>query len=272
MTIYLVAFFTFMIHLAESLAYCMRYAGLKTKQVAIAMSFVTSTLLVSRLSNMFQAPLLGNMVDSTVALNTAKSLELLASDFRIIIFAAFLGTLIGTILTPTFINIFKLAINKFLHVGSLPKIVLLLIFPSNFIKVIKCVRMPKLSMLANFSLKNVPKTFLIMNILVTSIYTIGVLCSLYAGANLPQFRATAVQLSGIVNGIATILLTLIVDPEGARVTDQAIHNKRPPSDVKNVVISLLFTRLIGTFIIAQLLFIPGSKYIMIVTKFIVENF
>ena len=47
------------------------------------------------------------------------------------------------------------------------------------------------------------KQFLILNAFVTAIYTIGVLCALLAGAYLPQYRATAIQLSGIVNGIAT---------------------------------------------------------------------
>ena len=65
-SVILVCIFTFIIHTTESLAYSMRLAGVRTKQVAIAMAFVTSTLLVSRLSNMFQAPLLGAMVDSSI--------------------------------------------------------------------------------------------------------------------------------------------------------------------------------------------------------------
>lgn len=262
-----------MIHLTESLAYCMRYAGLKTKQIAIAMSFVTSTLLVSRLSNMFQAPLLGKMVDNTVTTSGSnEAVYQLMLDFRIIILSGAIGTIAGILLSPSFVNIFKLAIGKFLIVGSLPKMAILALKPSNTLKILKCFRLPRLSMAEGVSISNIPKTFLIMNMFVTSIYTIGVLCSLYAGANLPHLRATAVQLSGIVNGIATILLTIIVDPEGARITDQAMHGKRPISDVKTVVVFLLFSRLLGTLIIAQLLFLPGSKYIMSVTEIIAKYF
>ena len=85
----------------------------------------------------------------------------------------------------------------------------------------------------------------------TAIYTIGVLCSLLAGAYLPELRATAIQLSGIVNGIATILFALIVDPSGARITDQAAQGERPESDVKSVVFFLICGRLLGTLILAQ---------------------
>lgn len=267
-----VCFFTFLIHLTESLSYCMRYAGLKTKQVAISMSFVTSTLLVSRLSNMFQAPLLGNMVDKAVKSSSHVSLELLMHDFRIIILSASLGTFFALLLTPSFVNIFKIAIKKFLEVGSLPKMAIMSLHPKNMKKIIQCFTLPKVSMLKGINFHSIPKVFLILNIVVTAVYTIGVLCSLYAGANLPDLRATAVQLSGIVNGVATILLTLIVDPEGARITDQAVHKVRPESDVKTVVVSLLLTRLIGTLIIAQLFFLPATKYIMFFTKFIAENF
>ncbi|MEI7942309.1 MAG: DUF2837 family protein, partial [Candidatus Riflemargulisbacteria bacterium] len=86
-TLLIVCFFTFLINITESLAYCMRYAGLKTKQISIAMAFVTSTLLISRLSNMFQAPLLGKMVDKTIMVGTTESLLQLEHSFRMIILA-----------------------------------------------------------------------------------------------------------------------------------------------------------------------------------------
>ena len=69
--IIIICIYTFIIHLTESLVYTMRYAGIKTKQIAIALSFVTTALLVSRLSNMIQAAFLGNMVDKTVTIGGA---------------------------------------------------------------------------------------------------------------------------------------------------------------------------------------------------------
>ncbi len=268
-TLLIVCFFTFLINITESLAYCMRYAGLKTKQISIAMAFVTSTLLISRLSNMFQAPLLGKMVDKTIMVGTTDSLLVLEHSFRMIILAGFLGVLIAAFLAPTFVNIFELAIKNFLKIGSIPKMFFMTIFSTRRIKkVLKCVKVPNIKMLKDISLKNIPKKFLILNGLVAAIYTIGVLASLLAGAYLPDLRATAIQLSGIVNGIATILFTLLVDPAGARITDQAVHKTRSASDVKSVVFFLIISRMIGILIISQLIFLPAVGYIITITKLI----
>jgi hypothetical protein len=261
--------FTFLIHITESLAYSMRLAGLRTKQIAISMSFVTTTLLVSRLSNMFQAPLLGAMVDASVVMeNSSAMVHQLGFYFRIIIFAGFLGSLAGAFLTPTAVTLFQGAIKRFLVHGSLPRVAVSAFQPKNFINIVKSFRLPKISYFTSLSLKGIPRTFLILNIVVTSVYTIGVLCSLLAGAYLPELRSTAIQLSGIVNGLATILLTIFVDPSGARITDQAVHNTRPEKDVRSVVAFLLIGRLIGTLIITQIIFMPCTRYIMFITRLI----
>ncbi len=265
------SFFTGLIHFTESASYSMRIAGVTTRQVAIAMSFVTSTLLVSRLSNMFQAPLVGKMVDMTVIAGTDAALHQLESDFRLILFAGMIGITLAACLTPTLIGWYEMAIMKFLDIGSIPKLFILSLHPSRMKRIIKAIKLPRLHMIRAMSLKGIPKTFLILNILVAAIYSIGVLSALLAGAYIPEFRATAVQLSGIVNGIATIMFTLMVDPAGARITDQAIHGKRPIQDVKSVVFFLLIGRLLGVFIIAQLLLFPAARYIISVTQFVAEK-
>jgi len=246
----------------------MRLAGLRTRQIAIALSFVTSTLVVSRLSNMFQAPLLGAMVDKTILLGSTTGLEQLAIHFRMIILFACLGSVIGALLTPGMCFLFGIAIKRFLNKGSIPGIALQALHPKNFMKIIRAFRLPSRQSFKGISLTGIPKTFLCLNVLVTAIYTIGVLCSLLGGAHLPHLRSTAIQLSGIVNGMATILLTLFVDPSGARITDQAVHGVRPPEDVRSVVFFLLLGRIIGTAILAQLFFWPFTLYIIWVAKLI----
>lgn len=270
-TLAIICFFTFVIHMTESLAYSMRLAGVRTKQIAIAMSFVTSTLLISRLSNMFQAPLLGAMVDGAILVDTPASLELLEFQFRLVIFAAFFGALFGAFFTPTMVRLFKKAILRFQQSGSIPGLVFQAFHPRYFIAILKSFRLPRLSSLKTISLANIPKQFLVINIFVTSIYVIGVLCSLLAGAYLPEFRSTAIQLSGIVNGMATILFTIFVDPSGARVTDQAVNDKRSHNDVRSVVFFLQCGKMLGILIVAQLIFKPMVYYIMLVTKFISQS-
>lgn len=262
--------FTFLIHFSETLAYTLRLAGIRTRQVAIALSFVTSTLLISRLSNMFQAPFLGALVDKSILITDLNAIEQLVSQFRVIIFAGFLGTLFGMMLTPSVIKLFEKAIMSFLHSGSIVRTCLSFLRPKNLISGMFNLKMPSFSQLKTVSFKGIPKQFLILNVCVTAIYTIGVLCSLLAGAYLPEIRSTAIQLSGIVNGMATIMLTLFVDPAGARITDQAYQGNRPENDVRSVVFFLQLGKAFGTLVLAQLMLIPLTKYIMMVTLWIAE--
>lgn len=265
-TTLIIGCFTFMIHITESLAYCMRLAGVRTARIATAMSFVTSTLLVSRLSNMFQAPLLGTMVDATVLSTAPQSLAILETQFRGIIFAAFIGSLAGALLGPSAVRVFRGAIQNFSTHGSMPKLIFQAFWPANLRKILACIRLPRFSMLKTIHLSRIPKLFLVMNIFVTSIFTIGVLCSLLAGAYLPDLRSTANQLSGIVNGLATIMMTLFVDPTGAQITDQTINGNRDENDVKTAIFFLQLGRIFGTLVVAQLLLKPFTYYIMWVTQ------
>lgn len=121
--------------------------------------------------------------------------------------------------------------------------------------------MPSWSMVSRRRLGSLPKTFLVLNMLMVSIYAIGVLASLYAGAQIPEFRATAIQLSAIVNGIATILLAVMVDPGAAKVTDEAVSGKRTEEDVVSMVFYIIIGRVLATLLLAQLLFVPATEYI-----------
>jgi len=101
-----------------------------------------------------------------------------------------------------------------------------------------------------------------------AIYAVGVLAALYAGAQLPDLRTTASQLSGIVNGIATILLALLVDPTSAHIVDQVVREKRDLQDARTMVFLLAAGRVVATLLIAQLIFLPASKYIVVVTNWV----
>ena len=251
-----ICFFTAIIHLAETSASCLRLAGIRTRHIATSLSFVNATLLIARLSNMFQAPFLGGMVDTAI-LN--KNTDVLFYNFRMIIFAAFIGNLIGAVLSPFFIALYTRAIDKFEKTGSLPKMIIQNLWPRKIWSFIKLFKFPTKRSFREISLKNIPKAFLIFNAIMVSIYAIGVLASMLAGAMVPEYRVTATQLSAIVNGIATILLTIMVDPTAALITDQAARGKRPESDVRSMVFYIILGRVIGTLIISQLLLFPSAQ-------------
>ena len=264
-TVTIVCFFTFLIHLIECLALSMRLAGARTKQIATSLSFINVAFLIARLSNMFQAPLLGALVDQAVRFNTAAEL---LGGFRLILLAAFCGNLLGMIFTPSVSYILIKGIDIFARQGSIPRLILTALRPRNFFKIFSNLRLPSFSYFKGINYKAIPHTFIYLNILMVAIYAVGVLASLLAGAFLPEQRATAVQLSGIVNGLATIMLAIMVDPSGAHITDQVIHGKRPLNDVWTMVFFLQAGRLLATLILAQLILWPATRYIMIVTGWI----
>jgi hypothetical protein len=268
-TIIIVCFFTAIIHMSETLALSMRLAGVRTKQIATSISFVNVSFLISRMSNMLQAPLLGAMVDTAIHHGTAAELML---NFRFILLAAFAGNLLGALLTPTMVNIFIQGIFIFEKTGSIPRLIRRALRPRAILKMIKAFRLPRLSMLKDIRWHKIPHTFIYLNILMVGIYAVGVLSSLLAGAMLPDMRATAVQLSGIVNGLATIMLAIAVDPAGAHITDQAVRGKRPLGDVRTMVFFLVTGRLVATLILAQLFLAPATTYIMYVTQVIGKHF
>ncbi len=103
---------------------------------------------------------------------------------------------------------------------------------------------------------------------VTSIYTIGVLSALYAALLAPERASTAIMASGLINGIATILLVVFVDPKISVMADDVINKRGDYLKLRNVSLMMVSSRLLGT-LLAQLLFIPGAKYIAWFTKFIV---
>src|SRR5690606_26072962 len=108
---------------------------------------------------------------------TDSSVAVLDS-FRIILFSATLGTFAAILLFPTFVNLWGRVITKLEIAGSLPKL-LSSVSIAQLKNTRHYIRRPTIR-LRSFRYLGVPKTFLLLNIVVTAIYTVGVLASLYA--------------------------------------------------------------------------------------------
>lgn len=255
---------TAIIHTVDTLSYSVRIAGVRTGRLAMAFSLFNIIVLISRTANLIQAPILGSMGDLAIKTN---SLSQLTNSFRFAIFAATIGTVVGTLLIPTFINLFVHLIYQLEQKGSITKIILSSFTRYNFKKVKVRVKKSPLKYFKTYAKTNLPKSFLFLNILITSIHTIGVLAAIYAGVLIPQFRLTASQLSGLINGVATILLAVIVDPRSAIITDQVIEGKRRKRDINSMVIYLIGSKILGT-ILGQVLFIPAAYIIVFFTRLI----
>lgn len=244
---------TLIIHLVDTLAYSVRLNSVKSGKFALSISLFNIFVLVSRTANMFQAPLIGGLIGISI-LEEVDPLK----DIRLVIFSSTLGTIMGIILIPTFLKLFTKAVDKIELKGSVPSIVVEALSISNLRRIVKSTTKPRKKMISSLRYKEIPKRFLILNILITAIYTIGVISAYYAAFFVEEeYRLAASASSGMINGVATILLTLLVDPQSAIITDQALRKKRPYGDVKALVIMLIGTKLIGT-LLGQILIYPAA--------------
>lgn len=260
-----IALFIFIIHSIETLAYAVRLSGARAKLIASALSLFNVMVIVSRMANMMQQPFTGSLIDTAPKSNT---LGLVETQFRFLIGASTVGTIFGILLLPTFVALFSRAI---IHLseerGSVPSLIKR-IFSLHYIKRgITHFNLPKFSYLSNSKVKDLPIRLFFVNMLITAIYTIGVLSALYAALLAPERASTAIMASGLINGIATILLVIFVDPKVSVIADDVVNGRGSYQSLKGISIMMVISRLFGT-ILAQLLFIPGAKYIAWFTTFI----
>lgn len=247
---------TFVIHLIDTLAYSVRLNSVKSGQVALSFSLFNVFVLISRTANTFQAPLIGGIIGTSIL----HGLDPLA-DMRKVIFASTIGTLVGILFIPTFLRVFEVAVRRLEVNGSVPSLVVEALHVNNIRQIVRRAARPSKKMLERLRYREIPKRLLILNALVTGIYTIGVLAANYSALLVAeQHRLEAAGSSGMINGIAAILLTLFIDPKSAIITDQALREKRPYEDVKALVVLLITTKIIGT-LLGQVIFLPAAKII-----------
>ncbi|MFC7687037.1 lipid II flippase family protein [Ureibacillus sp. GCM10028918] len=106
----------------RDIAYAVRLSGAIVKQLASALSLFNLMVMVSRLTNMMQQPFTGSLIGKAPKEN---SLEFVENQYRILIGSATLGTIIGLILLPTFLQFFRGQLFIFLaeERGSIPALV-----------------------------------------------------------------------------------------------------------------------------------------------------
>jgi hypothetical protein len=59
----------------------------------------------------------------------------------------------------------------------------------------------------------------------TAIWTVGVFAALYAAYIRPELRVTSSQPSAIVNGLATIVMFVFIDPDLSMATDDVAEGR-----------------------------------------------
>ncbi|MDQ0196346.1 lipid II flippase family protein [Paenibacillus wynnii] len=220
----LVSLFTFIIHLSETLTYSLRLAGVRLGKLAVALSLSGIILLISRTANMLQGPLTGNILDFAKH-NAGYNIM---DSFQMIIGAATLGTFTALLLFPSAVLLSSRIISHLEVAGSIPQMILSSVSLQKIKHARVHLRFPKLSMLSRLRIGGIPKRLVVLNVVVTA--------------------------------MATILLTLLIDPQIGLITDKVLRGEKEVAALSKVFGLLMLSRLLGT-ILAQVLLLPAAYWI-----------
>jgi hypothetical protein len=247
-------------------AYAARLAGVQMNRIATSISLFNLFVTASRLANMFYSPMLGSISDKASAIARrgpawiSPAIHQYELQLRLIIIAGTLGTIAGALLLPVFLHLYRRGIAAFERFGSVPRALLRLSDPAVLARIAQAVRTPRPATWARFRPSHVPVKLIIANVVVTAVYAVGVVAAAFASILDPHSARTALLASGLVNGIATISFTLIVDPTSAFITDQAVRGERPVEEVKSLVFYLSLSAVAGT-LLSQAILYPAAAFI-----------
>ena len=259
-----ICFLTFVIHIIGTLAYSVRIAGIRTRRIAVSLALFSILVLVSRTSNSFLGPFLAKRVESNIGRQFAA--ENLLSDFRWLLISASLATIAGALLIPTFQRVFCRAVEHFQVHRSVPKLVLHGFFKGGLSYIKDAASLPRTANVAGLrDSGSVSLSMTSLNVAAVALWTVGVFAALYAGVLDPAVRVTSSTLSSIINGGATVMMAVFIDPHMSGMTDDVIEGRVSESQFRRAVVWLVGSRLAGT-ILAQFLLVPSAMLIVGVAK------
>jgi len=261
----IVILLTFIIHFIGTLSYAVRIVSIRTKKVALTISLFNILVLVSRTANTFQAPLISKIVETDVS----KGIFTPRTDwFVMIIGASTLATIIGMIFIPSFQRLLTHAVQDFGIFKSVPRLIKKVFSLHTYQVITSDLVLPKKNNIKFNEIRQyVSLRYLVLNMLASSIMTIGVIAALYAGYLNPVFRTTASSLSSIINGLATIFMFIFIDPYLSVMVDDTINGKMSEMIYRRYMVMLLFSRVLGT-ILSQFLLFPAAFIIAKVASII----
>lgn len=257
--ILLVLVFNFVISLIGTLAYSVRLVGVRTGKIAISFTVFNILSLISRMAVTFQEPLLTNYVEKNLYSDN------LLHIFNLIIIVSGTAATFGAFLIPTFQKIFSKGVMVFSVERSIPRLVVGGMSKRGRISMKYCITKPHKESVTQINYKKIPRRVVVYNFAAVALVTVGALAPIYAFRLAPDLRATCVTLSSVVNGVATILMTIFIDPQMSIMTEDVMDGKCSKEDFKSCVVAMVGSKMLGTFAAAFLL-IPAAYVIVFAAK------
>jgi hypothetical protein len=263
--LFLLCVLTFVIHLVGALAYAVRIAGVRTRRIAMSFALFNVLVLLSRASNAFQGPFLSKRIENDLLNGAGQSL---LGDFQWLMASASLAAIVGALAIPTAQRLFTRAVAHFQVHRSAPKLLMHAFAKGGLGYIRQAATLPAPSHIRNMKQKiDLPARVIVLNVLAQALLTVGVFASLYAGYLDPQYRVTAVSLSSVINGVATILLFVLIDPALSIMTDDVMDGRVSEPAFRRAVVWFAGSRVAGT-VLAQLLLVPAATAVVTLARVI----
>lgn len=243
---------TFVIHLISTLSYSVRIVGVRTSKLAISFSLFNLMVLISRTANGFLAPVLTKTVErSIMSGDTAGVLAL----FRGVLLVATAASIAGLLMIPTFQRVFTLAVESYNRNRSINRLFRKALTGPGRAEILGQLHAPSTAYLRLGNHGRNAARPIFLNVVVVAILSTGSLAAIYAGVLIPEFRSTANSLQPIINGVATVLLFILIDPYLAGQTDDVVVGQVSEAQFRRTVALFAGSRIVGT-LVAQVLFLP----------------
>ena len=233
------------INIVSTLSYAVRIAGVRTGRIAFALSLFNLLVLFSRSSNAILAPLLSKRTEEAIT----AAVDPDPTDFRILLLAAAVGSVIGGLLIPTFQRLVTRAVERFDKRPSMGALILTAANPRNWWLAARELTPPAPGNVALFGkTKRLPWLVFAMNVGGIALITCGV-------------------FSSLVNFIGTILMFALVDPHFSYTSDKVVSGEVSHSYFRAVVIGMTASRFLGC-LFSQVILVPGAWGIAKVAEWI----
>ena len=194
------------------------------------------------------------------------SLASLLSDFRWLLLSATFATIAGAFLIPTFQRIFSRAVRHFQINRSIPQLLMRGLFKGGLAHLKDVASLPVTANVTKMRVGHgISPWVVLLNAAAVALWTIGVFASLYAGYLNPELRVTSSTLSSVVNGVATILMFVFIDPHMSVMTDDVVEGKVTEPEFRKAIVWLVGSRVAGT-LLAQALLVPSASAIAFIAR------
>ncbi|TBH76348.1 lipid II flippase family protein [Aquirufa nivalisilvae] len=252
-----VCFLTSVVYFISTSNIASRIVASRTKRFASSNVMFNIFLLLSQFATTIQAPLLAKMIENDISAGNKPN----DTIFRVVIFSATLGTILGGFAIPTLHRFMEKGVDSMYKHSSVFKLFLKSFKTKTFLHFKDSIKLANINNYKQLlNPEGINRSIILMNIVVYSFTTISILSCLYAGYINPELRTTALSMSGIANGFGAILMILLLQPYDAILTDKVIDGTVSHTFFRRHLSFVVISRILGT-LCGQFLFIPMSKLI-----------